>query len=214
MILNTSQLLKTVIRENLFNMNIRAKTTAILLGSIFITLGCQRKQKIQPDLEVSQVKEKSDWKTDLEGRIKEFGHRNWIVVADAAYPKQSNPAIETITIGASQLDVIAHVNQSIEKAAHVDAHVFVDKEMGYITEENAKGITAYRKDLQVLLNGKQVKEMLHEDIIRELDASAELFDILIIKTDLTLPYTSAFFRLECGYWNEKAEKTLRANIKS
>ena len=50
---------------------------------------------------------------------------------------------------------------------------------------------------------------MHEDIIRELDASAELFDVLIIKTDLAIPYTSVFFQLECGYWNTESETQLR-----
>jgi hypothetical protein len=35
---------------------------------------------------------------------------------------------------------------------------------------------------------------------------------LIIKTELTIPYTSVFFELECGYWNAEAEERLRAGI--
>lgn len=35
-----------------------------------------------------------DWKTELTETIEVFGHRNWIVVADAAYPQQSHPAIK------------------------------------------------------------------------------------------------------------------------
>jgi len=54
--------------------------------------------------------------------------------------------------------------------------------------------------------------MLHEDIIRELDNSAKVFDVLIIKTNLTIPYTSVFFQLDCGYWNADAEQNLRANL--
>lgn len=54
--------------------------------------------------------------------------------------------------------------------------------------------------------------MLHEDVIRELDNSAKIFDVLIIKTNLTIPYTSVFFQLECGYWNAGAENNLRTNL--
>jgi hypothetical protein len=53
---------------------------------------------------------------------------------------------------------------------------------------------------------------LHEGIIQELDAAAKLFNVLIIKTDLAIPYTSVFFQLECGYWNGEAEKNLRAKL--
>jgi len=151
----------------------------------------------------------SSWKAELEQTLKVFGHRNWIVIADAAYPEQSNPAIQTITIDATQLEAVAYVSQLIEKASHVDANIFVDKEMAFVSEENAKGITAYRTDLDQLLSGKNTKTSLHEDIIRELDASAKLFNVLIIKTDLAIPYTSVFFQLECGYWNAEAEEQLR-----
>jgi len=40
-----------------------------------------------------------------------------------------------------------------------------------------------------------------------------LFNVLILKTDMTLPYTSVFIELECGYWSEAAEKKPRAAIK-
>lgn len=141
--------------------------------------------------------------------IELFGHRNWIVVADAAYPEQSHPAIKTIKVNASQLETVELVNKLIDDAAHVDANVFIDKEMAFVSEENALGIDAYRTELYRIIEGKNVKTLLHEDIIRELDASAELFNILIIKTDLTLPYTSVFFQLECGYWNAESEAQLR-----
>ena len=81
----------------------------------------------------------------------------------------------------------------LEKATHVDANIFVDKEMTFVVEKNATGIEAYRNDLDKVLKGKHVKPMLHEDIINELDKSAKLFNILILKTDLAIPYTSVFF---------------------
>jgi hypothetical protein len=84
--------------------------------------------------------------------------------------------------------------------------------LAYVPEKDAKGIETYRTNLNELLVGKPVKTMLHEDIIRELDASAKLFNVLIIKTDLALPYTSVFFQLECGYWNAAAEENLRTEI--
>ena len=61
-----------------------------------------------------------------------FGHRNWIVVADAAYPQQSNQAIKTLAINTDQLEVVEFVNQLIEKTSHVNATIFVDKEMEFV----------------------------------------------------------------------------------
>jgi len=161
----------------------------------------------------SEIKsEAQDWKSEVAETLKLFGHRNWIVVADGAYPQQSNPAIKTITVAASQLEVVKFVNQRIEQAGHVDANIFVDKELAYVSEKDAKGIDTYRTKLNEFLEGKEVKNRLHETIIRDLDAAAKLFNVLIIKTDLAIPYTSVFFQLECGYWNAAAEENLRKDI--
>ncbi len=138
-----------------------------------------------------------------------FGHRNWIVIADAAYPQQSNPAIKTMMIDAKQLEAVKMIKELIKKATHVDANIFVDKELDFVTEDNAEGIGAYRDELDKILSDVQTRSLLHENIIRELDESAKLFNVLILKTDLAIPYTSVFFQLECGYWNAESEKDLR-----
>lgn len=173
--------------------------------TILISLSCSKQHEQQKPAEMNTT----DWKKEIKETLKQFGHRNWIVIADGAYPEQSNPAIKTITIDADQLDAVNYVNEIIEKATHVDANIFIDKEMAFVQEEDANGIESYRTDINNLLEGKPVKTMLHEDIIRELDASAKLFNVLIIKTDLAIPYTSVFFQLECGYWNAKAEENMR-----
>ena len=153
-----------------------------------------------------------NWKTEVEKTVQLFGHRNWIVVADGAYPKQSNPAIKTISVDADQLEVVQFVNALIKKSSQVQANIFLDKEMAFVVEKDAPGIENYRTELNKILDAKKIQTMLHEDIIIELDNSAKVFDVLIIKTNLTIPYTSVFFQLECGYWNAEAEKNLRTNL--
>ncbi len=152
------------------------------------------------------------WKTEVENTLKLFGHRNWVVVADAAYPLQSNPSIKTILVEAEQLEVVEFVHESIKQSNHVDATIFLDKELEWVSEEAAKGITNYRNNLSKLWEGKPTQSLLHEDIIRELDHSANLFTILIIKTNQTIPYTSIFFQLECGYWDANDEEKLRKDL--
>jgi len=36
-----------------------------------------------------------------------------------------------------------------------------------------------------------------------------MYKILVLKTDQTVPYTSVFIKLDCGYWNEGKEKRFR-----
>ena len=185
------------------------KITTLTL-TLLIIISCSKQQEQQKPVEMKTT----DWKKEVQQTLKQFGHRNWIVIADGAYPEQSNPAIKTITVDADQLEVINYVNELIEKESHVDANIFIDQEMAFVSEEDAKGIESYRNNLNTLLEGKPSKTMLHEDIIRELDTSAKLFNVLIIKTDLAIPYTSVFFQLECGYWNAEAENKLRNLIEN
>lgn len=181
----------------------------LLIITAFLLFSCSNPASKQ---EATTTATTENWKTDIENTIKLYGHRNWIVVADGAYPKQSNPAIKTIAVDANQLEVVQFVNEIIKKSTHVRANIFVDKEMDFVPEKDAKGIDNYRTELNKILDKKDLKTQLHEDIIKELDNSAKLFDILIIKTNLSIPYTSVFFQLNCGYWNAEAEKNLRTNI--
>ncbi len=152
------------------------------------------------------------WQERLDSAVSLYGHRNWIIIADSAYPKQNSPGIETVVADADHLEVLDLVLDKVAAAPHVRANVMLDTELDSVPEDEAPGITAYRKLLKNRLQGKDVKTMPHEDIIASLDKSATLFNVLIIKTNMTLPYTSVFLQLDCGYWNAQQEKELRDKI--
>lgn len=153
------------------------------------------------------------WQSRFNEVLPEYGHRNWMVVADSAYPKQSAPGIKTIATGQGQLEVLEIVLEAIADAPHVRSIVMLDAELDSVPEEDAPGVTAYRNALKNTLKGKEVKVMPHEDIISELDKGSELFNVLLLKTDLTLPYTSVFLQLDCDYWNSEKERRLRDALK-
>ena len=50
-----------------------------------------------------------NWRTQLAQSLPVLGHRNFIVIADSAYPLQSNPGIKTIYTGEKQIDVVKAV---------------------------------------------------------------------------------------------------------
>jgi hypothetical protein len=149
------------------------------------------------------------WKDQLGPVLDEFGHRNWIVVADYAYPCQSAPGIQTIFTGEDHLEVLDRVLEEIASAPHVKPVIMVDRELDFVSETDAPGIENYRSALKKRLGDAEVSSMLHEDIIREMAASSDLFRVLILKTDMTLPYSSVFIELDCGYWDAGREKRLR-----
>jgi ribonuclease D len=153
------------------------------------------------------------WRGTLASRLKLYGHRNWIVIADAAYPSQSRPGIETIATSEDQLKVLEEVLNAVSTSKHVRAQVYCDKELNSVMEKDAPGIDAYRNNLHRLLKGHTIHTPLHEELISKIDESARTFDVLILKSTLTLPYTSVFLELGCGYWDDGAEMRLRDALK-
>ena len=154
-----------------------------------------------------------DWRAILKQKLPVLGHRNFIVIADSAYPLQSNPGIETIYTGDKQINVVKEVIAAIERAAHVSGTIYLDQELDYVPENNAPGINAYRASLDAAIGQRAVMRLPHIDIIKKLDESSDLFNVLILKTDLILPYTSVFIELGAGYWNDQSEAELRKNMK-
>jgi len=155
----------------------------------------------------------ADWRPLLADEMPVLGHRNWIVIADSAYPAQSNPGVETIYTGAGQLAVVKGVLAALDKTKHVRPVVHLDAELPHVPEGHAPGVAAYRTELNQLLQGRRVTSLPHDELIAKLDAAAKLFRILVLKTDLTIPYTSVFVELECGYWSPEAEQALREAMK-
>jgi hypothetical protein len=152
------------------------------------------------------------WEQHLSVILPLFGHRNWIVVADSAYPSQSRPGIETIVSGAGQVEVARRVLDSIANSKHVRANIYLDQELQFVAETDAPGISRYRKQLAEMFKSAQTTALPHEQIIAKLDQSAQTFRVLIIKTEMTIPYTSIFFELDCGYWPPEAEQRLLRTI--
>jgi D-ribose pyranose/furanose isomerase RbsD len=169
------------------------KSIYLVLALTFIFSGCNDK----------------DWQSEFAQQLSLFGHRNWIIIADSAYPLQSAPGIKTIATGEGQLEVLRIALEEIEKAPHVKPIIMLDAELEMLSEEDAPGIETYKAELQKLLKGKQTKALPHEEIIAKLDKTSELFTVLILKTDMVLPYTSVFLELDCAYWNAEKEQKLR-----
>ena len=141
-----------------------------------------------------------------------MGHRNWIAIVDSAYPLQNATGIQTVNTDADQLDVVRKVLAALKTSEHVRGIVYLDAELPFVAESAAHGIDAYRAELLQVLKGHVPISQPHEQIIGRIDEAGKTFQILILKTHLTLPYTSVFIQLECGYWTAEAEKALRAAI--
>jgi hypothetical protein len=168
---------------------------------------------------VAQSGQSKDWRAVLARELPLMGHRNWIAVVDSAYPLQTSGGIETVETGADQIDVVEAVLESIGKSRHVRPVIFTDAELKAVPESDAAGVTAYRESLSKLLaridGGKvDAQPLPHEQIISKLDEAGKTFHILVLKSTMTIPYTSVFIRLDCGYWTEEQEKRLREKMRA
>lgn len=153
------------------------------------------------------------WQQKVQQQLPLLGHRNWIVIADSAFPFQTSPGIETIETGADQLAVVDYVLQAIKDSKHVRPLVHLDKELQFVSDKESPGADQYRKALQKRIAGLPTDSPLHADILQRLDEVGKTYHILMLKTRLTIPYTSVFLQLDCGYWSAESEAALREAMK-
>jgi hypothetical protein len=151
------------------------------------------------------------WKNELKTEIPLLGHRNWIVVTDMAYPLQTQTGIKTVYTDAAYMDILDFVYGEIEKAPHIKAAIYQDRELLYLDERDATGIDALRGQMKSLL-GDNRTFVPHEELINRLDEVSRIFNVVILKSNLTVPYTSTFFELDCNYWNSEKEKSLQQAV--
>ncbi len=154
------------------------------------------------------------WQQILRDKLAIFGHRNWIVVADAAYPEQSRSGIETVLSDADHVQAVRAVCNAIANCGHVRPRIYLDAELEFVPDADAPGVTQLKEQLFESLGNQAAKSVPHEEIIAKLDQAAQMFNILIIKTTATIPYTSIFFELDCAYWDDDAERRLRDGMRA
>ena len=154
------------------------------------------------------------WKQKVRQELPLMGHRNWIVIVDSAYPLQSEAGVETIETGTTQLAVLDYVLGEIKESRHVRPLVHTDAELAFVPEAEAPGVDRYREQLKALLSGLPADSRLHQTLIDRLNELGKSFHVLILKTDMTIPYTSVFLQLDCRYWSAESEGRLRKKMKA
>lgn len=156
----------------------------------------------------------SDWQKRVNDELPLLGHRNWIVIVDSAYPLQTSSGVETIETGEDQLAVVDYVLAAVKNSPHVRPLVHTDKELGFVPEKEAPGVTEYRQQLKARFQGFHADEVLHQELIDRLAETGKSFHVLVLKTRMTIPYTSVFLQLDCKYWGDASEAKLREAMKA
>ncbi len=154
----------------------------------------------------------ADWKSEVAGELPLLGHRNWVLIVDAAYPLQSSSSINTIVADEDIVQVAQEVLRQIEAAPHIKPIVYQDREFAYMRNEWSDGCQELRASLNRVVEPYNPQVILHDDIFGKLDAASQLFNVMVIKTACTVPYSSIFIELDCGYWQADYEEALRHSM--
>jgi D-ribose pyranose/furanose isomerase RbsD len=183
-------------------MNIPAKALMSLAASLLMTttLAGAAAHRSEPP---------SAWQSKLDEILPLLGHRNWILIVDSAYPLQSSSGVETLETNADQVEVVRKVLEELDQSIHVRPIVYMDAELPFVNETDAPGVTAYRKALKAVLGSRSIQSLPHEQILQKVDETGKLFHIVVLKTTMTIPYTSVFLQLNAKYWSDEDEQRLR-----
>lgn len=155
-----------------------------------------------------------NWQIKLKQQLPQLGHRNWILIVDSAYPLQVSPGIETIETDADQLAVTTAVLHVLDHSIHVNPTVYLDSELPFVPAQEFAKINGYREDLKKTLDGHSIQSLPHEQILGMISEAGKTYKVLVLKTNMAMPYTSVFLRLDCKYWGDKDEQALRQTMKA
>ena len=156
----------------------------------------------------------SSWQQKVKDELPLLGHRNWIVIVDSAYPLQSSPGVETIETGEDHLAVVDYVLGTLQNSTHVRPLVHTDKELEFVPEKEAPGVSRYREEPKARISGFSADAVPHQILIDRLGETGRSFHVLILKTRMTIPYTSVFLQLDCKYWSAESEAKLQEAMKA
>lgn len=152
------------------------------------------------------------WRGAVDRQAAHLGYRNWIVIAEASFPAHNRPGIRQITAPVEVPEALDYVLQSLERTENVRPQVYLTRELRSVENDFAPGIDALRLRLQEALHGHEPTELDQQSLLTLLEDANRGFDVLVIRTQTALPYTSVFLELRPGYWDAASETRLRQRI--
>lgn len=149
------------------------------------------------------------WEEAVETQAGQLGYGNWIVIAEGSFPAHSRTGTRQIDSGEPIPVVLDEVLRTLERTEHVRPKVYVPLELESVENDFAPGIEQYRRELDIALHGHEVTRLEQESLMTLIQDTQRSLDVLVVRTDTALPYTSVFLELEPGYWDGESEMRLR-----
>lgn len=155
-----------------------------------------------------------EWKDQLYKNLAIVGARNWIVIAESSFPAYTGAGIRTMVSDKTSDEVLMEVLDMLEEEAHVVPRIMISSELRSVTEDYAPGIKRYRNNINKMLPGRQHFELMSRTINSLIEDAAKQFNVLVIKTKTSLPYSNIYIELDSGYWNSESETALRKTLEA
>lgn len=152
------------------------------------------------------------WHGAVDHQVAQLGYRNWIVIAEASFPAQSRPGVHQVTAPVEIPEALDYVLYALGQTEDVHAQAYVTRELRSVENDYAPGIDNFRKRLKDSLHGREATELDQQSLLTLLEDANRSFDVLVIRTQSALPYSSVFLELQPGYWSVESEARLRERI--
>lgn len=152
------------------------------------------------------------WRAAVDNQAAQLGYRNWIVIAEASFPAHSRTGVRQVAAPVEIPEALDYVLQALERTENVRPQVYLTRELRSVENDFAPGIDDMRNRIQTSLHGHEPTELDQQSLLTLLEDVNRSFDVLVIRTQTALPYSSVFLELKPGYWDADSEARLRDRI--
>lgn len=158
------------------------------------------------------MKKENSWQDAVVRQAGQLGYRNWIVIAEASFPAHSRAGVRQVIANVDAPEALDYVLYTLEQTETVRPQIYVPRELRSLENDFAPGIDEYRKRLKNSMHGHETTELDQQSLITLMEDANRSFDVLVIRTNTALPYSSIFLELKPGYWDVDSENRLRERI--
>lgn len=158
--------------------------------------------------------EENGWKAAVDKQVDQLGYRNWIVIAEASFPAYSRVGIRQVNAEVEIPEAVDYVLNVMERTENTRPNVYLARELRSVENDYAPGIELLRERITGSLHGHEATQIDHQSLLLLLEDANRSFDVLVIRTQTALPYSSVFLELLPGYWDADSEARLRERIES
>lgn len=156
--------------------------------------------------------EQLPWQAAVNRQAGQLGYRNWIVIAEASFPAHSRPGVRQVNAAVEVPEALDYVLKALEQTENVRPQLYLTRELRSVENDFAPGIDDLRKRIQGSLHGHEATELDQQSLLTLLEDANRSFDVLVVRTQTALPYSSVFLELQPGYWDAESETRLRDRI--